>query len=147
MEAIVRSHNIRAYCINAGGDIVLGDPKPGKELWHIGIQHPRDKDRAIKMLDESNLCIATSGDYERYFDEGGVRYHHIFDPKTGRPAVGLSSATVLCRDPVRAVVYSKVLIVNRAKDGLGNLPGILSYTVIDTSMRVRMFEKGKPVKG
>jgi thiamine biosynthesis lipoprotein len=143
MAAIVKARGIRSFCINAGGDIILGDPKPRLGLWRIGIQHPRRPGDAVRTLELSNTCLATSGDYERFFFDGPVRYHHIFDPRTGYSALGLSSATVICDDPVRGVVYSKYLIVKRAANGLGDLPGVRAYTVIDTALNVREF-RSKP---
>ena len=68
--------------VNAGGDTrVIGD-RFGKP-WVVGIRHPDRKDEVVLRLPLEDAAFSTSGDYERYFDEGGVRYHHILDPKTG----------------------------------------------------------------
>ena len=135
MKAILESRGIRSYLINDGGDIVLGDPKPGGEEWLIAIQHPRRPDQSIRKERLSNTCIVTSGDYERFFIEEGVRYHHIFDPATGYPAKGLISATVVCDDPIRADVYSTTLIAAGNKWGLKPPPGVKKFIVYDDSLK------------
>lgn len=135
MAEIVRRGGISSFLINAGGDIIAGDPKPGGEEWLIAIQHPRRPDGFIRKERLSNTCIVTSGDYERFFIEDGIRYHHIFDPATGYPARGLISATVVSDDPIRADVYSTALIAAGKKWDSGPVPGVRKYIVYDDSLR------------
>jgi thiamine biosynthesis lipoprotein len=83
--------------VDAGGDIGIIGPKFGKLPWSIGIRNPR-AESAYEINDIVHLysgSIATSGDYERFFFEGDVRYHHILDPKTGYPAKNAISVTVI----------------------------------------------------
>ena len=63
--------------------------------WVIGIRDPDDKDKVVTRIPIVNSAMSTSGDYERFFDEGGVRYHHIIDPRTGHSASKVRSATIL----------------------------------------------------
>ena len=100
--------------IDAGGEIKIVGPKYGSYPWVIGIRNPRGSG-AIDYIYLKEGAVATSGDYERYFEEGGVRYHHILDPKTGRPARGARSITVIADDAVKADVYSTAGFV-MAKD-------------------------------
>jgi thiamine biosynthesis lipoprotein len=81
--------------IDLGGDIrVIGSQSDGLP-WRIGIRHPRDADKIAAEIALSNGAIATSGDYERFMEVDGRRYCHILDPRTGWPAQGLSSVTVI----------------------------------------------------
>lgn len=90
--------DIQGAVISVGGSIaVYGDKGDGKE-WHIGIQDPRAiEGEVLGIVDvEGGKMIATSGDYEKYFEQDGKRYHHIFDPATGYPAdSGLISVTII----------------------------------------------------
>ena len=90
----LRSQGIAHAVINAGGDLsVMG--RHGERAWRIGIRHPRDEG-VIAWLDaENDESIFTSGDYERYYFHDGRRYHHILDPRTGYPARGTASVTVI----------------------------------------------------
>jgi len=92
--------------IEAGGDIRILGPKFGSRPWVIGVRDPRKSDSAIGYLYLTEGAVATSGDYERYFIVDGVRYHHIFDPKTGYPSRGAQSVTVIARDATTADVLS-----------------------------------------
>ena len=89
VRKIYEKHHIENGLINLGASsmYVLGTNQKGKP-WRIGIKHPRkdEKDVYLGVVSVSNKSISTSGDYERFFVQDGVRYHHIFDPKTGRPA-------------------------------------------------------------
>ena len=86
--------------VTAGGDSrIIGD-RFGKP-WVVGIRHPDRKDEVIARIPLVDTAISTSGDYERYFDENGVRYHHIIDPQTGHSASKVRSATISVR-PRRA---------------------------------------------
>ena len=81
--------------IDLGGDIRVIGSQPDCLPWRIGIRHPRDADKIAAEITLSSGAIATSGDYERFMDVDGRRYCHILDPRTGWPAQGLSSVTVI----------------------------------------------------
>jgi thiamine biosynthesis lipoprotein len=100
----------RAY-VSAGGDSrIIGD-RFGKP-WVVGIRDPRKGEGAvIASIPLVNAAISTSGDYERYFDEGGVRYHHIIDPHTGHSASKVRSATVIGPYATRTDGLSKTAFV------------------------------------
>ncbi len=89
-----RELGIKNILVSAGGDTrILGD-RNGRP-WIIGVRHPVDRNRVIAKIPLVNEAISTSGDYERYFDEDGVRYHHIIDPKTGDSARSVHSVTII----------------------------------------------------
>lgn len=97
--------------INAGGDLFCWGPNPQGEPWKIGIKHPRQKDY-LGVLYLSSVAVATSGDYQRYFEREGVRYHHLLDPKTGYPARGKQSVTVVGPETVFCDAISTALFVS-----------------------------------
>lgn len=108
--AILQARGIQHALVSAGGDSrVVGD-RFGKP-WVIGIRHPDRKDEVVTRIPLVDTAISTSGDYERYFDENGVRYHHILDPRTGQSASAVRSATVLADTATRTDGLSKTAFV------------------------------------
>lgn len=94
VRRIYAAHDVKNGLINLGSSSLyaLGVSERGQR-WHIGIRHPRSADaqRPLAVLSLSGEALSTSGDYEHFFEEEGVRYHHILDPRTGKPAgLGLS---------------------------------------------------------
>jgi FAD:protein FMN transferase len=100
----------RAY-VSAGGDSrIIGD-RFGKP-WMVGIRDPRKgAGEVITRIPLIDAAISTSGDYERFFEEGGVRYHHIIDPHTGHSASKVRSATVIGPYATRTDGLSKTAFV------------------------------------
>lgn len=124
--ALVQDFGVRHASISAGGDSrVLGD-KRGRP-WMVGIKNPRDGDDVAIMLPLEDAAISTSGDYERYFiDADGARVHHILNPRTGTPAGGIASVTIIGprgfdTDPLSTAVF--VLGVEQGLALIEKLPG------------------------
>jgi thiamine biosynthesis lipoprotein len=91
---ILRRGGVENALISAGGDsLVIG--KRWERPWYIGIRDPRNKAGIVSMIPLEDAAISTSGDYERYFDEGGVRYHHILDPGTGKSTHSVHSTSII----------------------------------------------------
>jgi len=91
---ILQARGFQHALVTAGGDSrIIGD-RMGRP-WVVGIRNPDDKNKVVTRIPIVNSAMSTSGDYERYFDEGGVRYHHIIDPRTGHSASKVRSATIL----------------------------------------------------
>ena len=111
----LKQKGIQSALIDAGGDIYALGTIHGKP-WKIGIRNPRGEGN-IGALELSDMAIVTSGDYERYFEREGIRYHHILDPRTGYPARGLASVTVISPDPTLADAWSTALFVMGREDG------------------------------
>ncbi len=128
--AILQRAGIKHALVSAGGDSrIIGD-RFGKP-WIVGIRHPDRRDEVIARLPLVDTAISTSGDYERYFDENGVRYHHIIDPRTGHSASAVRSATVLAPTATRTDGLSKTAFVLGAEaaikiyERLGDVDAIL----------------------
>jgi thiamine biosynthesis lipoprotein len=115
--AILRRHGIASAMVAAGGDSrVLGDRR-GRP-WTIAIRHPRRPNEVIAVLPLEDVAISTSGDYERFFDKGGRRYHHLIDPGTGRSPDHVHSVTVLAADGLTSEGLSKSVFVLGVERGL-----------------------------
>ncbi len=114
---VLRDHGVRHGIVNAGGDMKVLGTRGGKP-WEIAIKHPRDRDRAIAVLRVSNTCVVTSGDYERFFEKDGRRYHHIIDPRTGKPSTGCMSATVVAPSAELADALATAICVLGPEKGL-----------------------------
>jgi FAD:protein FMN transferase len=95
VAAIFLENGVTSALINFGGDVRALGSKPDGSPWQIGIQDPRQLDRCFATLSLSQGALATSGDYERFFEVDGKRYCHILNPKTGIPVSHWRSITVL----------------------------------------------------
>ncbi len=126
---IIAAEGIKHAQLTAGGDSRLLGDKGGKP-WLVGIKHPRQDDKYAATLPLDNTAISTSGDYERYFIEDGVRYHHILDPKTGQSATGLLSVSVIGPDTGRTDALSTTLFVLGLQQGMQLIEQIPGYEAI-----------------
>jgi thiamine biosynthesis lipoprotein len=123
--------NIQKGFINAGGDIFCWGQNPDNNDWKIGIEHPR-KSGFLGILSLTEMGAATSGDYQRFFIENGVRYHHIFDPSTGYPAKGRQSVTVIGPEVLFCDALSTALFVSKEPENiLRNYPDYGAVIVND----------------
>lgn len=124
-DALVRL-GFPVHLIQGGGEIRARGRKPSG-AWNIGIKNPRVLSSLAALVElDTGLAISTSGDYERFFLKDGVRYHHIFDPATGRPARnGVVSASLLCDSSATCDRWSKSMFLlgpergRRIADSLG----------------------------
>lgn len=152
---ILKRYELDSALVDAGGNIRVFNDHPRRVLWwedrrpfRIGIQHPRDEQKILGVLEVwGDRAVATSGDYQRcffadalgnifpcrYADEPGtIRYHHIIDPKTGLPAQGLISATILAPTAMEADALSTAVFVLGEQKGLAlieNLPAVAGILV------------------
>ena len=97
----LEDRGVKSCVISAGGNVrIIGKPTDGRDNFKIGIQNPdlESPDQVLASLNVANTSIVTSGDYQRYFDLDGVRYCHIIDPDTLKPAHEIKSATVIKED-------------------------------------------------
>lgn len=134
---ILRHQGIEHAIVTAGGDSRLLGDRRGRP-WMAGIRDPRIEGEVALSVPLADEAISTSGDYERYFDEDGIRYHHIIEPSTGKPAGGVRSATVFGPDAVITDALSTSVFVMGVQRGLtliGTLPDYESI-VIDAEGKV-----------
>jgi len=133
----LRTLGIAHAMVTAGGDTRLIGDRRGKP-WIVGVRDPRNDDRLVTRLPLEGEAISTSGDYERYFEEDGVRYHHILVPGTGRAAREVRSATVLGADATLTDALSTtvfVLGVERGMALIATLPDV-EAVVVDAEGRI-----------
>lgn len=102
--------DIRDALVNAGGDLRAIGSKGGKP-WRVGIRNPRGNGVIAALEVNNDETVFTSGDYERFFEYEGRRYHHIIDPATGYPSQGTVSVTVLHSDATTADAAATALVV------------------------------------
>jgi len=126
---ILRGLGIQHAIVTAGGDSRLLGDRRGRP-WMVGIRDPREEGQVAISVPLADEAISTSGDYERFFDEDGVRYHHIIRPSTGMPAGGVHSATVFGPDAVFTDALSTSVFVMGVEQGLTLIATLPDYESI-----------------
>ena len=134
---ILQRHGVEYGVVTAGGDSRLLGDRRGRP-WMIGIRDPRRDGEVAISVPLANEAISTSGDYERYFDEDGTRYHHIIEPSSGRPVEGVHSATVIGPDAVMTDALSTSVFVMGVDEGLKLIGCLPDYEaiVIDADQQI-----------
>lgn len=135
--AILADRGIRHAIVAAGGDSRLLGDRCGRP-WTIGIRDPRRKGEVVALLPLEDASVSTSGDYERYFDDGATRCHHLLDPRTGKSPEGVRSVTIVAPDGLTSEALSKTVFVLGAARGLRlveSLPGV-DAVVVDADGRL-----------
>jgi thiamine biosynthesis lipoprotein len=135
--SILRAKGVANGIVTAGGDSrLLGDRRG--QPWMVGIRDPRQEGKVAISVPLQDEAISTSGDYERFFDEGETRYHHIIQPSTGEPAAGVHSASVFGPDAVITDALSTSVFVLGVDQGLRLISTLPDYEsiVIDAEGRI-----------
>lgn len=135
VKLALREQGVESAVIDLGGDVALLGSKPDGSPWRVAIKDPADGGACLGILaTEGDVFVMTSGVYERFFEENGVRYHHIIDPRTGFPAEsGVVSATVVCRDGAAADALATAACVLGAEGALAlreRLSGEVPFNLI-----------------
>lgn len=136
----IRKAGIRNYLVDGGGDILAAGYINGRS-WRVGIRDPRGgRSDLVRKLSVSGGAVVTSGDYERFRIVGGRRYHHIIDPRTGRPADKCRSVTVFSPEAEKADVLATAVFVLGPEEGLEliNQDGDAEALIIDSSGEIFM---------
>ena len=123
--SILRDMGIEHALVTAGGDTGLLGDRRGKP-WMVGIRDPRNRLKQAVVLPLSNIALSTSGDYERYFEQDGQRFHHILSPKSGKSAYHVQSVSIIgisstLNDALSTAVF--VLGLQQGMDLLNRTPG------------------------
>ncbi len=130
---LLQQHGVAHGMVNLGGDIRLVGPRPGGAVWSLGIQHPRDAKRMLATLMLGTGALATSGDYERYFELDGVRYCHLLNPRTGRPVNAWRSVSVVAPACLAAGALTTVAML-KGGDALAFLAAQnVAYLAVDAA--------------
>lgn len=118
--AILKKEGIKSALIDLGGNIFVLGRKSDGSLWNVGVQNPLEpRGSYLGILHVSDLSVVTSGNYERFFEKDGKRYHHIFDPRKGYPAeTDLLSVTVISKKSIDGDALSTALFVLGREKGL-----------------------------
>jgi thiamine biosynthesis lipoprotein len=114
---ILQQAGIRNALVSAGGDTrVIG--KRRDHPWNVGIRDPRRPDKIVSLIPLEDAAISTSGDYERFFEKDGVRYHHILNPGTGKSSRGVHSTSIIGQTSINTDALSTSVFVLGVKKGL-----------------------------
>lgn len=129
--ALLKARGIQHALVSAGGDSRLIGDRRGRP-WVVGIRDPRQENEVVAVIPLSDAAISTSGDYERYFEADGVRYHHIINPGNGQPVSGVRSVTVVGADSTTMDALSTSVFVMGVNKGLAlveSLPDVEALIV------------------
>ncbi len=119
VSQIMEEYHIKSAKLNLGGNVQTVGTKADGSLWRIAIKSPDDTFPYLGVISVEDKAVITSGGYERYFEENGIIYHHIIDPKNGKPAQnGLVSVTIVCEDGTLADGLSTALYVMGKDDAI-----------------------------
>jgi len=125
------SYSVKGMMVDIGGDIAIYGERPDGEPWVVAIADPREPEKTfVELAITKNCGIATSGDYERYFEMDGVRYGHIIDPDTGFPAQWMVSVTVIAPNATMADGLATAIFVLGVEKGLFLINGLPDVSAI-----------------
>lgn len=109
---ILKDEKVESAIINLGGNVYGFNKKPDGSLWNVAIRDPDEPDDYMAVIKLEDSAVITSGGYERYFEENGIRYHHIIDPRTGKPSESnLKSVSIVSKDGTLADTLSTSLFI------------------------------------
>jgi len=115
---VMKKAGASAGVVALSGDIKTFGQLPGGKRFPVGIQHPRQEGSVLAWIDLQDEAISTAGDYERFFERDGVRYHHILDPRTLQPARSCQSVTVIAREGIWADGLDTGIFVMGVESGM-----------------------------
>lgn len=110
LQGDLKTGTIAAALIDAGGDVWVSGKRPGGGRWRVGVRHPRQPG-VVGAVELGAGAAVTSGDYERFFFEKGVRYSHLLDPHTGYPATEFAGVTIVAPDSTLGDALSTAVFV------------------------------------
>jgi thiamine biosynthesis lipoprotein len=140
--AILAAQGVRHGYVNLAGDMRVVGPKPDGRPWMIGIQDPRHKERVMATIPVEQGGLATSGDYERFFELDGRRYCHVLDPRSGRPVMFWRSVSVVAPLAVVAGNCTTIAMLKQS-EGLAFLEASgMNYLAMDQQGNIH--QKGAP---
>ncbi len=120
VTAALDAQGLESYLVEVGGELAAKGRKPDGSAWKVAIEKPEVGRRDVfRVLELENRAIATSGDYRNFFDDGGQRYSHAIDPRTGQPVNnGLASVSVVSDSTMAADALSTSLMIMGADEAM-----------------------------
>jgi len=142
---IFRDHNINNFFIDAGGDVFVGGQNCFGQLWRVGIRDPRNKSKIIDVIEVTDAAVATSGNYEKYFEIENKRFSHIINPNTGYPQKEVISSTVIAPTAMEADALATALSVLGSESGITYINSLTEkhasmIIVKDQSNQIQIFK-------
>lgn len=125
----LQSLGIKHALVTAGGDTRLLGDRVGKP-WIVGIRDPRNREKQAVVMPLHDTAVSTSGDYERYFEEDGVRYHHIISPETGKSTHSVQSVSIIGPSSVHNDALATAVFVMGLSDGMGFINSLRAFDAI-----------------
>lgn len=153
----IRAEGLSDFIFQAGGDLFAAG-HPGPREWKVGIQDPRaPRGKIIYELSLSDHAFNTSGDYERTVIKDGVRYHHILDARTGMPARGCRSVTLLTKDAFTADTLDTAIFAAgptlgmKIIEDLPDVEGVIidadNKVIVSSGLKGKLVKRGEPTPG
>lgn len=143
---LLHEKGVESALVNLGGNSrAIGSP-PGRGTWRISVRDPRKREGTIGVLEIAGQGVASSGQYENYFEYDGKRYGHIIDPRTGYPVEGVLGTTIVAPDALTADILSTTVFVLGPEKGpeliksLEDVEGIIILPRADGGMLIRVSE-------
>jgi thiamine biosynthesis lipoprotein len=136
IASICQRHRVKAAVVDLGGNVLVFGAKKDGSAWRVGVQDPKsDRGDYLGLVTGKSMTVVTSGIYERFFIENGVRYHHILDTKTGYPVNnGLVSVSIVAERSIDADGLSTSVFALGLENGMKlvkSLPGVYAIFVDD----------------
>jgi thiamine biosynthesis lipoprotein len=139
---LLQELGVRSGLVNLGGDIRLVGPRPDGSPWRLAIQDPRDEARLLVRLPLDAGALATSGDYERYFERDGKRYCHVLDPRSGWPVTHWRSVSVVAPACLAAGALTTVAMLKGAAAREFLAAQQVAYVAVDSEGRLHEGQPG-----
>ena len=135
-STILVNNGIRHGYVNLGGDLRVIGPKPDGASWEMGIQNPNSRNSLVATIPITAGALATSGDYEKFFELDGVRYCHVISPLTGQPVSFWKSVSILAPLSITAGSYTTIAMLKEADGAQWLEDSNLAYLAIDHTGKV-----------
>ena len=139
---ILQKNGIDDGIVAVAGDIKTFGKQPDGRAWHVGIQNPRQEgetDQLLATVDLQANGISTSGDYQRFFMEDNVRYHHLLDPRTGHPANLCQSVTIIAPTATMSDALATGIFILGPEKGMAALTRLaMEGVIVDQQGKILM---------
>jgi thiamine biosynthesis lipoprotein len=139
---VLDAEGLTSFFVQAGGDLYVRGKKPDGTPWRVGARDPRGNGPSdyFAFVEVEDHAFSTAGDYERSFVKDGVRYHHILDPRTGRPATASRSVTIWAKDAFTADAIDDAVFILGPEKGIALVDAIedAGALIVDARNKVRI---------